>query len=867
VVGRYIVLECIGAGSMGIVYMARDPQLGRRVALKLLRADSGATSSAGAHGRLLREAQALAQLSHPNVIAIHDVGTAGDGVFLAMELVDGGTLPEWLQQRRSWRECVGILRGAGEGLAAAHAAGLIHRDFKPDNVLVGRDGRVRVTDFGLARLFDGGGDPADPGRSLDAAEPSAAFPSQPPHLVASMTRTGTLIGTPAYMAPEQLARGEADARSDLFSFCVAFYEALYGERPFRGSTLGQLSDAIAAGAIRAAPPRARVPGWLRRTVVRGLRADPERRPASMRALLDSIDRGLSRQRRQAALATVAGIVVCGGSAVLLAAGHKSASSRSSSDPTSKAAPGPAALSDVPLPPSTPAEAVQAYESGVRKMRDGDIHGADSAFAMAARLDPGLAQAHLRCALLRFAHDADDARKHLARAVEGRDTLGERDRLLLRAAQAWMQNQPADAPAYARLVAEAQARYPADPGLAFFAADAFEESGDHAGAIAVLDRALGADPSFSGAYYCKATSLAQAGKSQEALATIRECLAHAPNSTACLWEQNEIDLVEGNCQRLEQTSQQLRARDPSDQISFYHGALAAYALGESLDTVRELLRQELAHRRQDERPSARAATEVYRHWSLDVLSGDLAASIRDAADLESIAAPDGDQRLHARAALWRALASTEMGRPDTAARDAQTFLRTKNAWVAEPRADDFALGQDPVPRLLRAAHDGQALSSDQFERRRQEWADVWMGKTGPDYRGFVWLYAYAALSQTPQDATRALAELPKYGTAPRFTRWNLGDAHIGRTYFLAGDTSEALPDLRRAARSCLALHKPFEHTQVHLVLGQALAVLGERDEACAAYRVVLTRWGKARPRSVTAEKARSLAQALGCTGLP
>src|SRR6185503_5153712 len=212
-VGRYVVLECIGSGSMGIVYTGQDPDLGRRVALKVLRSDSAGGSSGGARRRMLREAQAMARLSHPNVVTIYDVGMHGDEVFLAMELIDGGTLREWLRRaRRSWREIVAVFRRAAEGLAAAHAVGLVHRDFKPDNVLVGNDGRVCVTDFGLAR-------PSAAASAERLAEP-------PPQGIDSMTRTGAIVGTPAYMAPEQIEGGAADERSDLFAFCVAFYEAL-----------------------------------------------------------------------------------------------------------------------------------------------------------------------------------------------------------------------------------------------------------------------------------------------------------------------------------------------------------------------------------------------------------------------------------------------------------------------------------------------------------------------------------------------------------------------------------------------------------------------------------------------------------------
>jgi WD40 repeat protein/tRNA A-37 threonylcarbamoyl transferase component Bud32 len=274
---------------MGIVYMARDPVLGRKVALKLLRADSAAVRLRGGRARLLREAQAMAQLSHPNVIVVHDVGVSADRVFLAMELVEGGTLKEWLRATggRTWREVVRVFRAAGEGLAAAHAAGLVHRDFKPDNVLVGRDGQVRVTDFGLVRA------------SLESLSASDGVDAPLQHLVELVTVSGALVGTPAYMAPEQLARGKADVRSDVFAFCVSFYEGLYGERPFTAPTIAELSQAIARGVIRPAPAAARVPPWLRRIVVGGLHADPARRAQSVRALLDAIDARLGRVPRGA----------------------------------------------------------------------------------------------------------------------------------------------------------------------------------------------------------------------------------------------------------------------------------------------------------------------------------------------------------------------------------------------------------------------------------------------------------------------------------------------------------------------------------------------------------------------------------------
>ncbi|MBX7080096.1 MAG: tetratricopeptide repeat protein [Nannocystaceae bacterium] len=291
--GRYRVLERVGAGGMGVVYAAYDPELDRRVAVKLLR-DRGTAGGVDSEGRarLLREAQALARLSHPNVVAVHDVGTFGERLFLAMEFVDGVTLGRWLaEQPRDGEAVREVFLAAGRGLAAAHAAGIVHRDFKPDNVLIdrGRAGapvRARVTDFGLARVLGDGDD------RRREAPPTSVGP-------AALTQTGALVGTPAYMAPEQLEGGPVDARSDQYSFCVALYEALWGRRPFVARTLAEL---VAATQAEVPTPPAegtagvRVPPALRDAILRGLSRDPARRFGDMDALLVQLEPARTRGR-------------------------------------------------------------------------------------------------------------------------------------------------------------------------------------------------------------------------------------------------------------------------------------------------------------------------------------------------------------------------------------------------------------------------------------------------------------------------------------------------------------------------------------------------------------------------------------------
>ena len=335
IIGRYVVLGLVGRGGMGEVYAAYDPELDRKVAVKLLRVKAGnGVSLTEGRQRTLREAQAIARLSDPNVVVVYDVGTFEDKVFIAMEFVDGNTVTFWLEQQpRSWQEVLRVFIAAGRGLTAAHQKGLVHRDFKPDNVMVGRDGQVRVMDFGLARQMDKPGIkehrprstppgqkrgdievgtgtlplehravPIDEGTLVlnpGLAESGESMQSSVSGLFdARLTRTGAMMGTPAYMAPEQFFGKETDARTDQFSFCVALYESLYGERPFPGKKLTELTANVVQGTIRAAPAGTKVPLWVRRILLRGLRSAPAERYRSMAEMLTALGKDPRAERRR-----------------------------------------------------------------------------------------------------------------------------------------------------------------------------------------------------------------------------------------------------------------------------------------------------------------------------------------------------------------------------------------------------------------------------------------------------------------------------------------------------------------------------------------------------------------------------------------
>ncbi|HWB82074.1 MAG TPA: serine/threonine-protein kinase, partial [Nannocystaceae bacterium] len=274
-VGRYVVVERVGSGTMGTVYAAHDPELDREVAIKLLHEGASDPRQRAAQ---LREGKALARLSDPHVVAVFDVGLHEQRVFVAMEYVRGATLRAWCEQR-TVAEIVAIYVDAARGLAAAHAAGIVHGDFKPDNVIVGADGRARVSDFGLAR-----------GHDLDVTDPDDAARGEP-----SDTLGSGWLGTPAYAAAERFAGLPASFASDQFAFCVSLWEALVHERPFSGSSLPALAAAVLAGPP-AWPRNVWAPRVVRDAIARGLASDPAARHVGMDALADLLASALRPRR-------------------------------------------------------------------------------------------------------------------------------------------------------------------------------------------------------------------------------------------------------------------------------------------------------------------------------------------------------------------------------------------------------------------------------------------------------------------------------------------------------------------------------------------------------------------------------------------
>jgi serine/threonine protein kinase len=334
-VGKYRLDRPLGAGGMGVVWAAFDPDLERAVALKLLRVE--ATEEASMRTRLLREARAMARLRHPNVVTVFDVGTDKGRDYIAMELVEGGTLDEWLHTKPSRGAIIEALIAAGRGLHAAHNAGLVHRDFKPHNVLRASDGHIYVTDFGLARGQIEEGPELVP-MALPVVEiASGSQPRRKRDLIldSPLTQTGVLIGTPAYMAPEQFTGATPDPKSDQFAFCVTAWQALTGERPFRGESLTQIEAAVREGTAKLS---AELPPALRAVLVRGLDPSPSARWPDIAALLDALADASTpeKPKRRWLVPLLAAAVLVGGGLIAIVASQKAKSVEEECGPAEEA---------------------------------------------------------------------------------------------------------------------------------------------------------------------------------------------------------------------------------------------------------------------------------------------------------------------------------------------------------------------------------------------------------------------------------------------------------------------------------------------------------------------------------------------------
>jgi len=874
----------LGEGGMGRVYRARDPKLDRSIALKVLRSDPDASDSSGpGHGaRLLREARAAAALDHPNVVAIFDVGEVDGTPFIAMELVRGRSMRAILHDpgiplssKLRW------LTEVARALAAAHEHGLIHRDVKPGNLLVRDDGVVKVLDFGIARRTTPVG-VSDTRVTIARANDD------------TMTEAGTLVGTPQYMAPEQLRGLTIDGRVDQFAWGVVAYELLTGKLPWHETNGVEVLAAILFQDV--VSPHLVVPGLapeIGAVVVRALSKESSARFASMTELVDALEpfagaptppiiraptpvpaepaptvleRGRTRQptapaslspRRDRRALVIGGAAVVAVLAITVAVATREGSSAVDAPPVT--APRAVAITDLPLPPEHNPDALAAYREGIQAYRDGIFDADIRALERAVTLDPTFAAAHLRLSYILYPSSETDARAHYERAAQLRASLTEHDLVLLDAFEPYIRSEPADVGEEQRRLRAACDRFPLDADFALYYANArFHVGVDPS--MDAFERAITLDPKFGNAYAHVVEKELYLGRVDAALAAAERCLREVPSATRCSLIRGMHDILTGNCSRVEADARRAIAIDPLSSRAYRYLAAAELAADRPVQSVREALEQSWS--RIAEVP-LRGRTKLVDQYALDVLSGDFIAAEEDAHAYERVVASESSRALHAAAARELVDIYEETGRTGDAAAVADNFLSRQDAWVGDPRAENFAIGRDATVDMLAVLLRAGKLARPQFEAKRTAWAQTWRSMMKPRFVPFIWIHGYAGPARTVDDATAALAAMPAYEPIKQYHPRTFADGDIGRVYLLGGKLDDGLAYLRTAAASCLATEFPIQHTRAELALGEALEAKHDTAGACAAYHVVLERWGTAHPRSSTGDLARARSRALEC----
>ena len=862
---RYTIEALLGEGGMGTVYRAYDAKLQRAVALKLLRGGPADSKEAQQHGndRLLREARAAAALSHANAVAIYDVGQHGGIAFISMELVEGRSLRSLVGEPGLGMETrVAIIADVARALSAAHRRGLMHRDIKPENVMVRADGAVKVLDFGLARALQ---DEVPSSRRGNAGGLSA---------LSTMSRDGLIAGTPRYMAPEQIRGEPQDARTDQFSWGVLAYELLTGRPPWQGDT-ASLSLVAAIGGDDPAPLSAvepSVPVGPAAVVMRTLQKAPAERYPSMDDVLTALGekslpatgldthpalesvhtvrgsqqtRGRSRRTRLV-LPVALGLAALGLIGARVVAMQRAAHPPASASTGVAVLPGPTSIVDVPTPASEISEAKAAYVAGLHALREGSTVPAVLSFVRATDLDPSMAAAHLRVVIYGQYTDTSNPHEHLARARELRSLLSERDQSLLWMIEPWYLATPPDEQEVTRRAREIGRRWPLDAEVQLWLAT---READSPTEIALYERVLTIDPQFVLALMRLSNVHLLNGNYEAALGALDRCLAIAPSSNGCLSARTSAYEELGRCPDMERDARLMASTSPSMR-SHDWVARALYANGAPPQAVSAALELKWAAAKDDQRAAMRQRDETH----LAILRGDLSAAERLQKELASGVANDPSEDAHATEVVPLMELLVEMGRAADAARLASDYVGARSAWKS-------AGPWSPLPEMLSVALHAGRLREDERTTARATWLRQWDELEGPLHLQ-SWVLGYAIPATTAQDAFAALEVAP--GALPRvhsnqFHREGLEAS--GRVLLLAGRGADAVPYLRRAAGACSALQVPVEHTHAQLHLGQALEQAGDTAGACRAYRVVLDRWGAARPRSVSAEVARARSRAI------
>ena len=848
-VGRYRIVKRIGEGGMCVVYEAVDTASNESVALKKLREIDKDRSHRQL--RFAREAKLTEAIDHPGIVRVIEIVVDGDELFIAMELVVGVSLRARLDEltasgkEMETRNALRIAAGIASAVAHAHRKGVIHRDLKPENVMLVGDA-TRVLDFGLAKLRE-----IEGGMVYDAETES------------NMTEAGHMLGTPAYMAPEQARGKEIGFRADVFSVGIVLYEMLAGERPFVGSSA---IDVIAA-ITRDDPPRPSeknesIPTSVDDLVMRCLAKKADARP-SMQELAESLER-LEREPARARVIVASskrarwllGVV---GVLAFVSVGAL-AMRRRDKPITTVAASTPTALTDLPLPRSDVAEALAAYRTALEDERSGAEDAALLELDQATKMEPNFAAAHLRLAVRLAFIEAQNARTHFAQAVANRDRLSARDVEWLDAVRPIFQRDPPDVNAWAAGLASLALRHPNDAELALEVAKSRDALGDFRGECDAASRAATLDSKFALALATRSQAQAYLGDFAGARATIARCVAASPSASWCMWVGEFIDGQEGRCDANEKSARDRIAVDPTIPDGYKALAYALAALDRPESAVREASDQAVL-RTPEGFPRQRLALNM--NMRIALMRGDFekAESLSD--NLETLLKSRADAGDHAMPTWLATQIETELGHDERAGSIAKNFLDRKDVWQLNPIANDYALANDLTPLLLSVARHSGTMDAASYDAAMNAWRKKWEAALHGDWRPYLWAYGYAESAATPDEGKAAVDALASFGAIPPFlVDGDLPEAGVGRALFLGGRANEAVAHLKIAAGSCGVVTHPIAWVRSHAWLGDALATTGDTAGACAQYALVLARWGTA-PHSVTASRARDRMRALRC----
>jgi serine/threonine protein kinase len=833
---------------MGSVYRAYDAKLDRYVALKIVRAVSASGSegsTTNARARLIREARTAAGVMHPNAVAIYDVGEFDGTAYIAMELIEGRTMRSYigdatipLETRLFW------LRDIGRALAAAHQRGVVHRDVKPENVMIGRDGVVKMLDFGIARRTDG---------AVEALAPTQRA------IESVITGSGSFVGTPFYMSPEQIHGGTVDARADQFAWAVTAHELLTGELPWgrERNPLSTIADMFSTPPRRVRDTVPDAPEPVQAAILRALARSPggrfetmsdllvtafgvdSRMMASMRPMPSARTPRMSNRLRKVVYGGVvaATIAVVTVAARVTVHSHIPPAANDVRPDASKAM----SITDWPLPASDHPDALEAYTEGLRELRASHLAAAERALSKAVERDPTLAAAQLRRIGPAIDEHKDPAPYYRA-ALALRARLSKRDAEMLDAYAPIIEVDPPDYEQCVRRFDLLEAKYPSDAEIADVHARAEFVRGEGSAIEQAANHALALDPEYADALYQRLGAEIMLGNFAAARTDADDCFGRF-GSIECLSERVFVAQYTGESELLP-LARKLQMLAPDSQRAAW--ALVAGLFQRDADIA--ALRAAIA-------PALDAMPPVRRHSAdamMAIVAGDFAEARKHFDEWRKDAAPLLTKQ--ARIAWFEVTLDEEMGETELALRDAQAFVDAMPAF-ARARMLSFS---EPIIPILRVLRDHGKMGEEEYERQRG--AFIARAQAGKDGRPLVWLLAYAAAARTPEEAAEALSVLPEYG-APAFEPF--GGSLLGHVRALAGDWQGARGGLERAAHAATLLENPFGQCRAMLELGGVLERAGDAPGACAQYEKLIRTWGSAKPRSVTATQARDRARALKC----